>query len=276
MMINLIKTDINILVHKKGFQVSFLLVLAYALFVTLFFSVKQQGMDASYLYSPLKLSGLNMDTEIAWFFFRWFPFIIVLPAGFSIVNDKNTRIRVLIKSRVGNFKYYFSKLVSAFVITFITVVIPFLIQCVVNHIIFPEVANRDMTNWETYGETYFIYTDAYLFSNLYYENVYIYFVVALVLTGVFSGCLAVFLVGISTFEFKYKAVLFLPIYLVFYVLEELVGYIDDFPVYINEYLSLFDIIESKSLVYYFSIMLICLFVGIVLTIFNATKKERVD
>ena len=80
----------------------------------MFFAAKQQGMDATYLYSPLKLSGLNMDTEIAWFFFRWFPFIIVLPAGFSIVNDKNTRIRVLIKSRVGNFKYYFSKLVYFF------------------------------------------------------------------------------------------------------------------------------------------------------------------
>ncbi len=275
-MLNLIKTDINILIHKKGFQISFLCILVYALFVTIYYAMVQRGMDASELYSPVKLSGLNADTKFVWFFCRWFPFIVILPAGFSIVNDKKTKIRVLIKSRVGNAKYYVSKQIAAFIVTFVTVTVPFLLQCVVNHIIFPGVANRDLTNWETYSETYFCHADAYLFSELFYENEYLYFLVTLMITGVFSGCLAILLVGISTFDLKYKAFLFLPIYILFYFMEMLSGYITGYSTYINDYMTLFDINGSKNIVYYVVVMLISLVIGVALTMFNAKRKERVD
>lgn len=274
-MIKLIKTDMNIMFHKKGFQVSFLIILIYALWVTISYVIKQRGMDVSEMYHPVKLSGLNADSQYIWFFCKWFPFLVVLPAGFSLINDKNTKMVTFIKSRVGNTKYYISKIISAFFVTFITVAVPFFLQFIVNHIVFPMEATKDLTNWETYSSGYYLYANSYLLSDLYYENIYIYFLVSLSLTGIFAGCLAVFLVGISSLGIKYKAFMFLPIYLLFTFVEASVGYVD-FEIYLNEYITLFDIIKNKREVYYISLMLLVFLIGVVLIIIHARKKERID
>lgn len=275
-MFRLLKTDINILIHKKGFQFTFLLLITYAMSVTLYYAYLQKGMNVVELYDPILLSGLSAENEYSWFFYKWFPFLVILPAGFSIFNERKSRVSIYIMCKTGKGKYYLSKLISAFIVTFFTVTLPFFIQCIVNHLIFPIEGSKQLTNWETYSKVYFEYTDAYLFSSLYYYNEYVYFIVVLCITGIFAGAVAVFIVGISSFEIKYKAVLFLPVYLIFSFIDRLVVYIDGYVTYLFEYINIFSIIRGKNPIYFFSIMFIFLVLGVIFTIYNMSKKELVE
>lgn len=275
-MFRLIKTDTKVLMHKKGFQIAFVIMLIYALLVTLVYAHIQKGSDVSMLYHPAILSGLNSDMEYVWFFCRWFPFLIVLPAGFSIVNDRNTNMKVFFECRRGKKEYYISKLVSSFIVTFITMVVPFLVQLGLNVIIFSGGATRSMTNWPTYSSVYFEQSEAYLLTDLFNENVYIYFICSLILTGIFSGCLAVFLVGISTLGFKYKAFLFLPIYLVIYVVTYLGNYIEGLNTNIDFYITLYDAVNGKSLIFYSVFMIVLVLIGVGCSVYSIKNKENVS
>lgn len=267
---NAICTQLNITIHKKGFQAIFILMLLYALFVSLSYGYSQMGKDVSQLYHPAMLSALNADSEYIWFFIKLYPFLAVVPGGFLLFSDRSVGMSELFLARCSRLKYYGAKLCAAFLAAFFVFTVPFLLELLVNLVMLPQGAVGAMTNWETYSETYFIYADDFLLRGLFYQNIYIYHIVCVFLTGIFSGCVSVFLVGISTLSFKYRAFLLLPFYVVVYLTEMWMDKFQ-FPLSLGVYLTLFDATPQKSIGYYLGFMLLLLLTGIGCTVFHSRK-----
>lgn len=273
-MFNLILTDLGIICRKKGFQVSFILVTAYAFFVSLYYAYFQKGMDVSNLYHPAILSGINADANFTYLFCKYYPFIVVMPAAFVLLNERKTQIFVFTQSRTGIYKYYFSKLAAGFIASFIVFTVPFLIELLLNIIIFPLEATKSITNWATYSPTYFEYASSYFFGDLFLKNTYLYYICTIILLGIFSGCATVFLMGISSFPIKFKAFMFLPVYLFFYITNLVGGAVTDFPTTIDFYITAYDSVPGKRIEYYLLLMMLLLVSGIICTCISIRNARK--
>ncbi|MBR1393423.1 MAG: hypothetical protein IJ561_06260 [Ruminococcus sp.] len=149
------RAQMSLMLRKRGFQVSFTVVLLYVMyiFVQQFWFKSMNDIDV-FDYADLGAvhSGFlnesgerQLDTLL--FFF---PFIAVLPFSFSLYVDKSTRISDIVISRCGRRRYYFSKLMTAFVGSFLIFFIPIMVSYVLTHIFYaPGMLNLFDPN---YGE----------------------------------------------------------------------------------------------------------------------------
>lgn len=260
-MISMVKAQLGIAMEKKGFQISFIVVLAYALFTSLYYAFKQKGMDISYTYNPAIVSGLTADSKWVWMFCRVFPFLAVFPAGYSIFADNSTRIISILQTKKGVFKYYMSKIISAFILGFIVFSVPFLIELLLNIIIFPLSGGKAITGWPMESEEYFRQGAQYIYAEFFYNNVYLYMIASALTTGLFGGCASVFIASFGAWKIPYKILMFLPLYVVLYVSQTLFGadYFLDF------YWTAYDG-SPKHIAYYFAYMAVLFLAGSVITL----------
>lgn len=143
----MLAAQLNLMLHKRGFQISFTLVMLYVMyiFVQLYWYRSMTDIDV-FDYSNLMAvhSGFlnesgerQLDTLL--FFF---PFIAVMPFSFSLYVDRSTRISDIVISRCGKRSYYFSKLFTAFTGSFLIFFIPLMISTVLTHIFYaPSLLN---------------------------------------------------------------------------------------------------------------------------------------
>ena len=213
-----IVSQLKIMTNKKGFQTTFLLLCFYALGTSVMEAILQRGTEVTWLYHPASLTALNDNLEISGYFIQCYPFLAVLPACFSLFHDRQLGVDVMMKSRMGDRKYYWSKAIAAFCLSFFTFTVPFLLELLLNVLIFPLEASRDISGWSPYLDGYLDLSREYLLADLFFENQYLYCIAIILLIGLFSGCASVLVLGISCFRIKYKVFLFLPVYLVMYML----------------------------------------------------------
>jgi hypothetical protein len=199
---------------KSGFQVSFALMLAYVLLVYVYYTVATYGLDRSALFNPAVVTGLNSDSNYAWFFMTFYPFLVALPAGFAFTNDRRTGAMSTYISKVGRRRYYASKAISIFIVTFVAFFLPFLINMLLNMIAFPINGAAVLTGWEPMSETYIDYANQYLWPDLFFISPYLYYIAQLGFFAVFSGLVGVFIASMSLFVKKYNVMLLLPFYLI--------------------------------------------------------------
>lgn len=178
-----------------------------------------QGRDVTGMYHPMKLLMLSYNRTIysadtAIIFMLLFPFLVVFPAGFSYVKDRQSREEIYLAARLGRRTYYISKLAAAFFSTMIVFTVPFLIEVCLNCISFPLNAAGDFWNLEPYNIEYVNMVKQYLLSGLYVKAPFLYTVLGILLVGCIAGALAVFTVGISyLFKIRYRVILLLPVFL---------------------------------------------------------------
>lgn len=272
-MLRLISMQMQTMFRKKGFQFTFIFMTVYALGVSVYYAYCQKNLDISSLYHPALLSGVNEICSYSWFFLRCYPFLVILPAGFSFLTDRNTRIQPVIIGRGGVREYYISKLIAGFIVTFLSITLPFLLELILNCIVFPQAGGRDMGNWPIYSNYAVGEGENYLFSSAYFKSPYLCLAGSLIMLGLFSGCAAVFIMGISTFRIKYKAILFLPVYLFMYFIPGISSlFIKDAQVRLDLYLVAYDGFPNKSLLYYVGVMFFMLLLGVGFTVFNEQKN----
>lgn len=93
-------------------------------------------------------------------------------------------------------------------------VVPFLLEIVLNCISFPLQAKGDFTGLDIYNTAYAAMVESYLMSKLYLLSPVWYSVVGILIAGVVSGMLGMFVVAFSyVFRVKYRVMLLLPVYL---------------------------------------------------------------
>lgn len=176
------------------------------------------GLDATQMFSPVKISTLSSWTAARFYLMQFYPLLLVIPMACGFFNDKNARVLNYLQSRVGARNYFYAKLLVVFVVTFLLFTIPFLLEIIIYRIVIPLSANGDPSNIE-YWQT--IEGDRNLFlSSIYYSSPYLYTILSIFVFGFVTGIFSVFNFSITTLPvFKYRIMTYFPMYVLFFLIN---------------------------------------------------------
>lgn len=178
-----------------------------------------RGSDILALAHTTKLGLLSWNrasyrADLALLFQQIYPLLVVCPAGFVLAKERGTQEHILMITRMGSGVYYFSKLLSAFVVTAVVFALPFLVEILLHIIAFTTKPTWDLSYWHAYDEAYIQEVRNYLFSDLYIHFPYLYAVVKVLLFGLFSGLMGAFSVAVSAlYRVKFRITVLLPAFL---------------------------------------------------------------
>lgn len=176
------------------------------------------GSDIAGIYEAMKLRLMvDESNPITFRLIQLFPFIVVIPAGFSYMNDKNNDTDIFIRGRMGNRSYIRNKLTSSFIVSFMTYWIPFMIEIGILLIAIGPMANGDPSGISDYTESMQYSIDHYLFKDIYESHPIMYAILEVTMWATTVGALGCFSVCASLFGLKVKALVFLPVYILIYV-----------------------------------------------------------
>lgn len=222
-------SQVNFMLKQKKAIVIFYVLLAMVLANFVMNVLLFRGTDVGMMYQPMKLLLLSWNRtliggDLLLGFLQIYPLLVVCPSGFSMAEEQQTREKTLFSARMGNMSYHFSKVLAAFVVTFLIFTLPFLIEMILNCISFPLAAQGDLSNWNYYGSAYKESVGNYLFGNIFLVSPYLSAGLGTILFGVLSGLLAAFTVAFSSiFKFRYRIFLFLPVFVLLNLTEIISG-----------------------------------------------------
>lgn len=244
------KMQMSVLMKRKSAVIVYFLLLIIVM--NNYFSNLNQyfGWDVSEMYHPVKILFLATYSRYHVSFLQYFPLLVVIPAAFCFLNDRNTRELIFIQSRVGSKNYYFGTAIAVFLVTMAVFSIPFLIEIPLNYFVYPTKAIGEPSNVALYEDVYISSVKNYFFSTFYAYYPYLYSVFCILIFGAVAGILAVFAYTISTFAFvKFKIIVFLPVYVLLQCLNLIeINYI--------HYLQMFD--GSEKMEWVMSFYVCCL------------------
>ena len=169
---------------------------------------------------PTKLSLLNTYGKIGFYFMQYFPFILVIPASFSFLKDKDNQTMVYVISRVGRANYYYGKIISVFLMTFLAFSIPLFLELLLNLIAFPAGAAGDQSGVKHYDLAYIQNTGNYLFAKIWKISPYLYSILFTIMLSSVASSFSVFTTALSMTKFtKYKVMVLLPVYLLLTIIN---------------------------------------------------------
>lgn len=276
-MINLIKCQLKLMIKKPVFIISFVLMMAIVI-INYIGNIREYfGMNVADMVAFLNLSVMSEENSISWFITQAYPFFVVIPAGFSLATDKVLKADVLWIARCGRGKYYASKTIAVFIITFICFTIPLFLELLLNYIAFPLDARGNLQGMALYSEGYNSSVSTFYLFEMYYKNPLAYATIVILFLGVISGMLAVVTVGISTMYYKYRAYLMLPVYIILYGMGLISGVIRDFPFETSySYYIRWCTDQVQKLDFaWFGTLIMIVFVIALIFIGNATRKDTV-
>lgn len=278
MLRNSIHMQLRVIFEKKVALIIFFILCALMLtnYFTNVFTYK--GTDIVDMYHPMKILTLSNYSEYSFYLMQYYPLLVVIPAGFSLFADKQLNQFIFIQSRVGARQYYLGKLIVVFIVTFFIFTTPFLIEILLNIMAFPITAIGDPSNLGVYHPSYIGLVNMYLLSDFYIHAPFLYAISFTLIFGIFSSILAVFTVAVSTFPIKFKVLLFLPVYVLLYLLGALYQLIPTLNIdtnyffYLRFYRSFYNPTGSLIALISFSILL---FIGSVLTVIFQMRKDAI-
>lgn len=177
----------------------------------------QRQIFISEMFDITKTITLSDWSEMGYFFMIYYPILVVFPTSYIMLHDKDSGIQTYLIGRLGRKNYYFGKLISVFISTFIIFTLPFIMEFLLELVCFHLSSNGDPSNI-TYDQA-LRKIEYYFLHDLYLQNKIVYVVVIITIFGIVSGIFAVFNVALSTLSFmKYKIFTFVPVYLLLYLL----------------------------------------------------------
>lgn len=222
----MIRTQLNYMFHKKGFWISFFAIMAYVVITFLTTVSENYNSDIVSMTDVRHLTALSIDTPYFSYFVLLFPFLVVFPFATSTFEDvENKSINMWIY-RCGKGRYFFSKAITNIIGGMLITMIPFLISVVMTFLFFPITYNTDL-GIIGLGEFAGNVIDSisggykYPFLSIYTFHPFIYELGLIVCLGIFTGLVCFWAYSFSLYIKTYKILLFLPIYLVFWLLDTL-------------------------------------------------------
>ncbi len=280
-MLNTMKFQLSIMMAKKEFKISFLVIFLYCIISFVYAAISQWGLDGAYVLSANALFCGNAYSKTWYYFIYLFSFSIVLPFSSSHINDIECGITPFILTKSTRKEYYLTKIFVCFIGGFIIIFIPFLLNLALCHLTFPNNMNYQFGE---YGMPNFFRTilgtnlsynteqKIIPFIKLFLNSPTIYNIVYICILSIVSGIFSVFLLCITYLKKLHRAILFVPIYVIVLFSSVISEY--GFSRAINDYKQIFvnyDIMDylvafgfsGKSVIYisvFFSIIaLFCIF-----------------
>ena len=183
------------------------------------------GMDAVSMIEPMKLRIMYDETnQITIRLIQLFPFLAVIPAGFSYFDDSKNQTDIVIRVRSGNAAYVRDSLLSSFIVSFFTYWIPFMLEIGILSVAMDAGISRDPSGLSYYQSGMQSYIGNYFFADLYKTHPILHAMAEVSAWAAMVGALACFAVAVSFFGIKIRALVFLPVLMVVYA----VGFVGDF------------------------------------------------
>ena len=211
-------TQISFLLRRKGALAAFYILLFMVLSNFIGNVLAFQGLDVIQMYHPMKIlllsyNRINYNADMTILLTQLFPILVTCPAGFALAKEYQLGTDVMIVSRLGQRRYRMSKLLAAFVTTFVVFTVPFMLEIFLNCISFPLNAAGDLTNWGYYDSAYRTAVGNYYMWRLFVRAPYLYAVAGTLLFGFAAGIFGAFTMALSSLiKIKYNAFLFLPVF----------------------------------------------------------------
>lgn len=211
-------TQTSFLLRKKGALAAFYILLLMVLANFIGNVLAFQGLDVIQMYHPMKIlllsyNRVNYSADMTILLTQLFPILVACPAGFSLAREYQLGMDVMAVSRLGQRRFRMSRLLAAFLVTFIVFTVPFLLEILLNCLSFPLNATGDLTNWGYYDSAYRTAVDHYFMRRLFVRAPYLYAVVGTLLFGAAAGILGAFTMAVSSvIKVRYNVFLFLPVF----------------------------------------------------------------
>lgn len=275
MLIKSILMQYRIIIEKKNYY--FIMLSVFCCVLLNYFSnlFKYAGRDILDMYQPMRLLLLANSGIYYRFFALLYPIIILVPAAFSFMFDQDVNEQVFIQSRTNVRDYYLGKIVATFIVTFNVFTIPLLVEILLNSIAFPSNATGLLSNQSIYDEVSLHLLQKLLLPSVYAYSSIIYSIIFTVIFGIFTGIIACFALSLSMLlNFKFKALLFLPTYTFFYILNTIQYVIPNFE-YTTNYYNYFDMFDGlkKSFLGYIVLALCISIISLILVVHKSRKDS---
>lgn len=231
-------------------------------------------MYITQMFSFEKVLSLSSWTGVGYYMMEYYPLLIVIPTGCAYIIDRNCGVNTYIQSRVGKRNYWYGKLISVFVLTFLIFTLPYLTEIILDVLCFDMSSKGDPSR-----SAYWMSIESeniYFLSQILLHNRIIYSLIMTVLFGLASAVLATFNFAVTTLPmFKIKIFAYFPIYVLFFVISMLEKIVNlNFTMDYYFILRMFEITTAKNYIAYvvFLMALLAISVGL---IERKIKKEDV-
>lgn len=228
----------NLMWKRKSFLFVFWGLMIVSIAMPFVYVLTHWGAYSYMLPSADTLFMGNGDSDTWMYIKQLYPFFIVLPFGFSYIDEKNAGVDMYIQTRGERRTYYISQLITCFLGTAFVFLIPFLMNVILNGIMFPITGNSYIattyaydTNWVNaivgYGQKT---TNGWILKSLAIAHPQWYNVFYVFILSIASGVMGMLVYAISVLVKRNRLVVLIINYLLFKVLEvfsKLVGTGDD-------------------------------------------------
>lgn len=223
-----VKYHLNIMARKKAFRFSFFLILLLCICLPFIYALQYKGYSMSKLPSAYTLY-IGNAMGLVWDYIQLlFPFLVIFPYSMSFYEESKEGTILYIQARSGRKQYYISQLITCFIGGFVIIFIPFILNILLNSIIFPEIANDYISTYDRYtynwsggitGSTtiFPVLSKGYMLKELYINYPQLHNVLFALLSGVVAGIMAMLAYAFSIFIKKSRLFIFFLMYLFFQI-----------------------------------------------------------
>lgn len=227
-MLKYVKYNLKLMTKQKTFQFVFILMLSISIAVPIYHVVKYWGFYEYALPSSDTLY-IGNNAGACWEYLSLiFPFIIVLPYGFSFMNESKSGVILYVQTRGERKDYYYGQLAACFIGTAFIFLLPFLLNILLNSLLFPINGNDYISTHNVYdinwvnsimGRGFFKETlfDGYIFKQIAINHPQLYNVIYAVWISFASGIMGMFIYAVSIIFQKNALSLLIANYLFFMI-----------------------------------------------------------
>lgn len=200
-----LKFQFTSLLTSRNFNLMMVLSIVFAIAPTLFYGIKFHNADINTIpaaYSFFIGSGyVEMFNKI---YYVLMPLIVVIPFADTYYTERENHTIYAILSKCTLRQYYFSKLICVFSSGVMIIMIPLLINFLLNTAVFPVHSTVEYLNGfgQIQNQLYTVYPEEFLpifFYHLFCTNQYLYELAYLLIASFFGGLLATIAFQISFF-----------------------------------------------------------------------------
>lgn len=149
-MLRFLKYNFIIMTQKKTFRFVLFGMVVLCVGLPLFQLIKHWGEYEYALPSADLLFVANGDSEWWSYLSFLFPFLIILPYGFSFMDEHKNGVILYVQTRGDRQRYYYAQMITCFIGTAMVIFIPFVLNILLNGILFPITGNDAVMGYQKY------------------------------------------------------------------------------------------------------------------------------
>ena len=289
---NMLKVQLIQMFHKKGFQLSFAVMMIYVLYSYLYHVFKYKNYELSEMITAEALFSLHATTDTYYYFALIFPFIVAFPFAFSFLTDKQIKIQPILQVKSGVKNYYVTKTIACFIGGFLIIFIPLIVSLALTKLTFPTSGLTAYDSWYElnffmrmsgdYSELSSLYPAEELatqvgvpFAWLYLYSPVLYNFFYACIASLFAGFASVFIFSTSFYVNRFKILILVPFYVFLVILDKLNNILSEANILITTSAIQYISADAGGFLYSFVIWLIVLFLAL-FSFLSISRQIRID